>query len=198
MKLTTLEQIHAVHGTRYSYPDLKDGLPKAAKIMIVCDKHGAFPQSLRRHLEGRGCGRCASEARGSTPVFIEKARTVHGDRYDYSHVAYTKAIEPVEIICAVHGAFSQVANEHLMGSGCRLCGAAQRGVTQRKTTATFIEQARAVHGTRYDYTDTVYSTAKIKIQVRCKVHGVFFQQPVNHLYGNGCPECSGKPRRLTP
>ena len=138
-----------------------------------------------------GCGAVPAAAYG--PVL-----PMHGDRYDYSHVAYTKAIEPVEIICAVHGAFSQVANEHLMGSGCRLCGAAQRGVTQRKTTATFIEQARAVHGTRYDYTDTVYSTAKIKIQVRCKVHGVFFQQPVNHLYGNGCPECSGKPRRLTP
>lgn len=54
--------------------------------------------------------------------WIEKATAVHGTKYDYSKVVYTKASAPVAIICPIHGEFSQTANSHLRGCGCKLCG----------------------------------------------------------------------------
>lgn len=35
----------------------------------------------------------------TTEQFIEKARKIHGDKYDYSKVEYTKANKKVCIIC---------------------------------------------------------------------------------------------------
>lgn len=36
-------------------------------------------------------------------MFIEKAREIHGDKYDYSKVEYINNKTPVTIICKVHG-----------------------------------------------------------------------------------------------
>lgn len=53
--------------------------------------------------------------------FIEKARKVHGDSYDYSKVVYCGNKIPVEIICKKHGSFFQKPNNHLY-FGCPKCG----------------------------------------------------------------------------
>lgn len=54
--------------------------------------------------------------------FLEKARAVHGDKYDYSQVVYESSQKKVTIICPKHGAFRQQAGSHLRGAGCPLCG----------------------------------------------------------------------------
>ena len=38
-------------------------------------------------------------------IFIEKAKKVHGDKYDYSKVQYVNAYTKVGIICTEHGEF---------------------------------------------------------------------------------------------
>lgn len=61
------------------------------------------------------------------------------------------------------------------------------------STKDFIEKAKAVHGDRYAYTNTVYKTAKSKVLVTCETHGDFEITPNNHLSGKrGCPRCYGK------
>jgi hypothetical protein len=57
----------------------------------------------------------------TTEQFIEKARKVHGDRYDYSLVKYLSSQEDVEIVCQKHGSFWQQPNNHLFRKGCRKC-----------------------------------------------------------------------------
>lgn len=57
-----------------------------------------------------------------TKVFIEKARAIHGDTYDYSRVNYLTNMRQVEIVCNVHGPFFQRADNHLQGKGCEQCG----------------------------------------------------------------------------
>lgn len=54
--------------------------------------------------------------------FIEKAKIIHGDRYDYSLVNYKQSKEKIEIICKKHGKFFQSPNSHLNGNGCKKCG----------------------------------------------------------------------------
>ena len=38
--------------------------------------------------------------RYTTEEFIAKAKTVHGDRYDYSRVVYVDSVTPVRIVCS--------------------------------------------------------------------------------------------------
>jgi hypothetical protein len=54
----------------------------------------------------------------------------------------------------------------------------------------FIVAARLVHGVKYDYSKAVYVKSNLPIAITCYVHGDFFQRPVNHLAGSGCPLCS--------
>lgn len=120
-----------------------------------------------------------------TKDFIEKAKQVHGDRYDYSKVEYKGCKEKVCIICPVHGEFLQVARIHLMGCGCKKCHLSN----ETKTTEQFIAEAKKVHGDKYDYSKVEYVNAKTKICIICPVHGEFWQTPNDHLNGKGCKIC---------
>lgn len=58
-------------------------------------------------------------------VFLEKAKKVHGDRYNYELVDYTNYKNnkiKIPIICQKHGTFFQQPNHHISGRGCMRCG----------------------------------------------------------------------------
>lgn len=50
--------------------------------------------------------------------FVERARAIHGDKYDYSLVVMAGNSVKVDIICPIHGVFSQTPAKHLQGRGC--------------------------------------------------------------------------------
>ena len=54
-----------------------------------------------------------------TVRFIENAKKVHGDKYDYSKVQYVDSDTKVCIVCPIHGEFEQFPGNHLRGYGCR-------------------------------------------------------------------------------
>lgn len=62
---------------------------------------------------------------------------------------------------------------------------------KRLTTEDFIKKAQIVHNNKYDYSNSQYITARIKINIICPIHGVFYQKPHDHLYGSGCKICVG-------
>lgn len=121
--------------------------------------------------------------------FLKKARKLHGDRYDYSLVAYRSSKEKVEILCPEHGAFWMRPNAHLNGSGCPCCGVRRSSNVKKSNTESFIEKARAKHGDRYDYSKVEYKASKEKVEIICRAHGSFWQMPNGHLNMQGCPEC---------
>jgi len=57
------------------------------------------------------------------------------------------------------------------------------------TTKKFIHRARKVHGNKYDYSKVKYIPGNNKVEIICKKHGSFFQNPFNHLKKEGCPVC---------
>ncbi len=67
-------------------------------------------------------------------------------------------------------------------------------MTVRNTTANFITKAVKTHGGRYDYSNSIYTTVKNKVEIRCVEHNeVFWQVPASHLKGYcGCPICAEK------
>lgn len=57
----------------------------------------------------------------TTENFIEKAKQIHGNKYDYSLVEYKNNKTKVKIICPIHGVFEQTPNCHLSLQGCPKC-----------------------------------------------------------------------------
>lgn len=121
----------------------------------------------------------------TTEEFIEKARDVHGDKYDYSEVVYKNNKEKITIICKVHGAFYQTPASHLSRRGCCSCHAD----SIRSSLTEFTEKSKKIHNGRYDYSRVTYKHRHKKVTIVCKGHGVFHQTPGSHLSGHGCPSC---------
>ena len=57
----------------------------------------------------------------TTEEFIRRARSIHGDKYDYSKVNYINRRTKVCIVCPIHGEFWQQPESHCNGSGCSKC-----------------------------------------------------------------------------
>lgn len=116
--------------------------------------------------------------------FVEEARGVHGNKYVYDKVVYKNTDTPVTIICPIHGDFPQRPYKHLQWQGCPWCAG-----NKKKTTKEFIEEARAIHGDKYNYDKTEYINNKTPVIITCTEHGDFPQTPHDHKRGKGCPKC---------
>ena len=124
--------------------------------------------------------------------FIEKSKNTHGNKYDYSKVEYIDSLTKVCIICSEHGEFWQTPQAHCRGNGCPKCGNMNRGGIKRWDNEKFINEAKKIHGDKYDYSNVKYINASTNIEIICLEHGIFKQTPSNHLNGQGCPKCAGK------
>lgn len=185
----------AVHGDKYDYSQVTEESIRNKRIIIGCPIHGDFPQDPSNHKAGKGCKDCGDILRAkkktkTTDWFVEEARKVHGDRYDYSLVKYTRRRDIVWIICKEHGKFPQRAGHHLNGENCRKCADKQGALIRSSNTLEFIEKAKQVHGERYDYSLVDYVNNHTVVQLICDVHGVFNINPQDHLDGSGCQTCS--------
>jgi hypothetical protein len=121
--------------------------------------------------------------------FLQKAFFLHGDKYDYSKVIYTKTKEKVIIICSIHGEFLQTPASHLKGQGCPECAKLNRALSQRYSTLDFIDSVKEVHKNKYDYKLVNYVNSQTKVDIICPIHGVFSMKPNSHFNGQGCPKC---------
>ncbi len=58
------------------------------------------------------------------------------------------------------------------------------------TLQDFLYKANVVHGSRYDYSKSVYINTSTKMTITCREHGDFIQTPNSHLSGKGCLLCA--------
>jgi ferredoxin-like protein FixX len=65
------------------------------------------------------------------------------------------------------------------------------------TREEFIKRAVGTHGRVYDYSNTIYTNAKTKVKILCKLHGEFAQIPYWHMHSQGCPSCGGTKKKTT-
>lgn len=192
-----IQRSRGKHGAnRYDYS--QSVYKKATKpITIICPAHGPFSQSAMTHMNGGGCMKCAVDVRAenwrSTTVdFIAKSQQIHGNRYNYDLVDYKDAKLPVIITCSDGHTFSQTPNNHLRNHGCPECRNKLLSDQRKHTLESFVERARAKHGDKYSYDNTVYVNQLAPITIMCPNHGDFIQcSAVAHLLGSGCTKCSG-------
>jgi len=125
--------------------------------------------------------------------FINLAKEKHGNKYDYSKVNYINKNTKVEIICPEHGSFLVTPNNHLKISsrtkkpmgGCQICSN-KKLLTQEE----IINHFKKVHGDKYNYNNVGYVNKNTKVEIICPKHGSFFQTPIDHSSGHGCPKCA--------
>lgn len=194
-KLTTkkfIEKSKKIHGNKYDYSKT---IYRGAhiKVKIICPIHGEFFQTASNHINTKcACPNCANIKRSlahsrSILEYINLAKKVHRNKYDYSKVLYKSAHKKIIIICPIHGKFLQSPNNHLKGCGCQKCRNILLSKRQTSTTDAFIRKANLIHNHYYDYSLVKYKTAIKKVKIICPEHGVFLQTPNAHLNGSGCP-----------
>lgn len=196
-----IKKAREIHGDNYDYKE-SCWVKCDIKVKIGCKIHGEFEQTPNGHLCGHGCEKCA---RGmnifSTEEFIEKAKEVHGDIYDYSLSNYTKMSDLLKIICKEHGEFLQSPSNHITHSeGCFECGKLKRKLSRRKSIEEFVIEAKIRHTIDFDYsriTPDTYIDRSSPIEIgclRCKEY--FIQVPRDHLTGAGCRFCRNKTEHI--
>lgn len=158
-------------------------------ITIICPIHGEFQQNATAHLY-YGCSKCGGNDKKDNNRFIEDAKLVHGDKYNYSKVNYITSKDPVTITCDIHGDFEQTPNAHLRGQGCKKCYDEVRGISTRLSQEEFIDKCNKIHNYVYSYDKTVYTRTIDKVTITCPIHNDFEQLAINHMNGVGCPKCS--------
>lgn len=115
-----IEKATIKHSGYYSY-DITEYTTLHEKLTITCPLHGEFQQRAFSHLKGSRCPKCSIKKTFTTEEFIEKAKEVHGDKYDYTDSIYIGYDNNVPIICRLHGKFNQRAGSHITGAECPLC-----------------------------------------------------------------------------
>lgn len=135
---------------------------------------------MRKHNEA-----CSKEE------FIEKAKLIHGDKFEYIG-DYINTHTKIDIKCnTCNTIFSQRANSHLKGTGCKKCQYNNLPQNNLKCTVEEFElKCKELHNDRYDYFQD-YTGSRNKISIYCKIHNkIFTQYAYAHLNKNqGCLLC---------
>lgn len=127
----TQEEFLELAKTQYPHYDYSrvEYINSFKKVLIICPEHGEFLISPCKLLDKKshGCQKCADKIRinkrtGSIEEFIENAKKVHEERYDYSSVNYKLSSINVDIECKEHGIFKMTPNNHISKKqGCPKC-----------------------------------------------------------------------------
>lgn len=140
-----------VYGDVYDYGKA-EYIASKNKIIITCKIHGDWETIAYNHIRGRGCPKCNYNNRKNTlktkEEFVNDARKVHGNTYNYKNTKYNGDRNKVTIKCRIHGDFSQTAGQHLQRKGCPKCGDIINGCSKKQFKRRCIKNNRGF-GTLY-------------------------------------------------
>jgi len=131
--------------------------------------------------------------------FIQDARKIWGNQYDYSQVNYKNSKSKVTIRCIKHDAtFEQTPFAHVImkRQGCPICQEeTKEQVRKRRATGTeeFVRRAKERFGDSFDYSEVEYVNSSTPVKITCVKggHGTFTMAPDIHLRSvYGCRKCA--------
>lgn len=105
--------------------------------------------------------------------FINRAKQVHGDTYDYTNTHYVNMHQKILITCRLHGDFEQQPQAHLKGQGCPICGREKQkqtvlhkyGVDNPMKNKSICEKARKTCLQRYG---SEWACSNEDVQAKCE------------------------------
>lgn len=169
-----------VHNSFYDYSS-SIYVSHNSKIKIICPIHGEFLQEINSHLQGHKCPKCKFEENG------QKLRLCKNEQL--KDLPFSLNIEKdcylgkdSIIINTIYGQCKMTVYSLLKGNKPSITSAIDK-------TQYFINQAKEIHGDKYDYNLTKYKCGEL-VKIKCNQHGIFEQNHNSHLLGYGCKYCS--------
>ena len=205
-----LSRLTKVHGCKYKFEIPLDAITKT-KINFICPEHGEQTAKIGDLLKGSECRECSIKKRAAkktltTEQWIKKAKSIHGDRYDYSKAVYKSARTKLIVTCKEHGDFKIDPSNHIhLKRGCKICSGGNffnaDNSKKRLTQTQFLQRANKVAPVNLDFSKSVFHDTRTKVVVTCKIHGDFEILPSNLFQGANCRECAqtqaGRKRRVS-
>jgi hypothetical protein len=135
-----IEKAIKIHGNKYDYSKVIY-INSKTPVIIICNVcNSEFEQIRNTHLTGDGgCKKCSKikfiKNRSFTKeIFIERAKEIHGENFNYSRVNYINSQTNIEIICnTCNNEFKSLPNNHLRGGGCIKCVKKKKWIKKKKT-----------------------------------------------------------------
>lgn len=183
-----IEHFTIIHKGFYDYSLLRDPVKWDSKIPVICPVHGVFETIVNNHGRGAGCPSCAGVKLMTRDERIAQAKSIHGDKYDYSDWPITiNANDRVKTKCLIHNqSWEHTVHSHInRKAGCPICAS-----NKPRTFEGFVNAANDIHAGRYRYILTNDVRNNSPVTIECPIHGLFKQSVSNHLAGKGCPACA--------
>ena len=201
-KITQEDFLNAVkekHGDKWDVSNVQY-VSKNQILGLSCpDCKDNFKTTTEKLMKGLGCPRCEGRIK-DLRYFVEEAKKVHGDEYDYSecYLSHSKsgAIVLNNIRCKHHGLYSTRADVHIkLKCKCPKCHVPPDRLTKEQRRDAYISRAIKIHGEgRFDYSQVDYHTKREKVKIRCVLHNYWFYQSLEEhakkRSRGGCPLCS--------
>lgn len=186
--MKTLEQFKEEFYQKYPNSDIEIIEYMNSKNVFIKNKYGICKSVANQLI--RGEFPCIRSAINKTEYFINQAKEVHGDEFDYSLAKYKNSKDKLKIICKIHGVFEvNYSNFVHSKSKCLKCKNVKQSLKRTFSLIQFIDKANKVHNYKYDYSKSVYINSDTKIIVTCPIHGDFEPNANNHIRGSGCMLC---------
>jgi Zn finger protein HypA/HybF involved in hydrogenase expression len=185
-----LQKVRIRHGDRYDLSKLIY-IDSTTPIIVICKIHGEFTKNPSEFLRDGGCRACGNVNKTMSWSDVqEEFEMIHGKKFDYSLSNYKNNKTKIEIICREHNtSFMMTPQNHKMFGGCPTCRSKSYGQHLKLDFDEFLDKVKAIHGDRYDLSESEYKGYDYPISVRCYNHGVFTLKTKNLLRGMGCPSC---------
>ena len=181
-----VKMIKNVHGDKYDYS--KVNYVNATKKVIIIDKKYNTEHLISPNKIFTRQTKCTIQnAVNPTEYFIKTAKSIHGDRYNYSKTKYVNGSSEISIICEIHDVFKTLPKAHFNKfGGCIKCSP-----NHEPSREELIKEFNIQHGNKYDYSLIInkFKSNDI-IEIICPIHGVFTQRVTNHKSGRGCQTCN--------
>lgn len=167
-------------------------------LTIVCNLHGEFQELPKNIINNKiPCKECAKTVKEysyknkfyTLEAFKQACIEANGDRFDYSKIEFNGFNRCFYPSCKEHGTITvKKPHTHLTYTTCAKC----RGTKSRYTQEDFVKKAKELHGNKYDYSNSIYTSSREEITIYCNYCKQEFthKQASYHLQGNGCNLCS--------
>ena len=97
---------------------------------------------------------------------LERIKQKHGEKYSYKYFGLLGVHEYISIKCNSCGnKFKQKLYAHMGGHGCKKCGRVVGANKKKRTQEEFLALCAKKHGSKYDYSETVYTLSIEKIKI---------------------------------
>lgn len=191
-----IEKAKKKYGNKFNF-DKVEYVNNHTKVCITCPIHGDFWINPSCFINGSkyGCPECSGLKQWNTKKFIEIAKEIHGNKYDYSKTQYVNKRTNVIITCPIHGDFIQNPHNHIsQHQGCPECGKKYAKEWRKNQYKDFINESINRFGHIYEFPniETLYENSHSKILIKCKKCGNIFEKiAADHLTSphGGCLHC---------